>query len=189
MKNIAALKTREASKLAAIRADIASEEDRKAAIPEALKVLQAAQEKEIAEAMRDAREYAKANVGAYEQALKDASEAYRADRSRENDRILRDAISSLDNIRRTMRRTDAQIATDAAMAAEALVVDLNARVRRVCGEVTSWSGIRHEVGTHGMTCINGFVAGTHGRAEVRSVVAGGYNTVCRHICVLVLEAK
>lgn len=41
---------------------------------------------------------------------------------------------------------------------EALVVDLNARVRG-------------------------------GRGEVRSIVAGGYNIVCRHIRVLVLEAK
>lgn len=177
------------SELAAIRADIASEEDRKAAIPEALKTLQATQEKEIAEAMKDAREFAKNALQVKHRIMATARDAYHSEHSAENASAFRLAKADYENTKATAGWTDAHIASEAAMAAEALVVDLNARVRRVCGEVTSWSGIRHEVGTHGMTCINGFVTGTQGRAEVRSIVAGGYNIVCRHIRVLVLEAK
>lgn len=64
--------------------------------------------------------------------------------------------------------------------AKYFIIDLYNRVKAITGEVTDWSGV-HAVGT----ALNGFIIGKEGRAEVESILAGGYNIQRLHVRVLV----
>lgn len=86
-----------------------------------------------------------------------------------------------------MYRTTEQIHNQNMQDAKALILNLINRVKDITGEITDWSGIRAEVGTWGMTVLNGFVIGKEGRAKVESILAGGYNIQRLHVRVLVHE--
>ncbi len=64
--------------------------------------------------------------------------------------------------------------------AKYFIIDLYNRVKAITGEVTDWSGV-HAVGT----ALNGYIIGKEGRAEVESILAGGYNIQRLHVRVLV----
>lgn len=84
-----------------------------------------------------------------------------------------------------MYKTEAQIHAANVQDAKALILDLYYRVKDITGEVTDWSGIETEIGTHGFTVLNGIVIGKEGRAKVESIYAGGYNIQRLHVRVLV----
>lgn len=86
-------------------------------------------------------------------------------------------------------KTDEQIHNSNVQDAKALIIDLYNRVKDITGEITDWSNIHAEVGTWGMTVLNGYVEGKEGRASVESILAGGYNIQRLHIRVLVKEYK
>lgn len=68
--------------------------------------------------------------------------------------------------------------------ARLFVLDLLNRVKAITGEVTSWDGITL---TYGNTfpVLNGYVTGKEGKAEVESILAGGYNIQRLHIRTIV----
>lgn len=82
-------------------------------------------------------------------------------------------------------KTDDQIHLSNERDAKALVLDLYYRVKAITGEVTDWSDIRATRGSNGFTVLNGIVKGKEGRAEVESILAGGYNIQRLHVRVLV----
>lgn len=82
-------------------------------------------------------------------------------------------------------KTDDQIHGSNVRDAKALILDLYNRVKDITGEVTDWSGIRATQGSNGFTVLNGIVIGKEGRAEVESILAGGYNIQRLHVRVLV----
>lgn len=84
-----------------------------------------------------------------------------------------------------MYKTDEQIHGANVEAAKILILDLYYRVKDITGEVTDWSHIRATQGTHGLTVLNGTVIGKEGRANVESILAGGYNIQRLHVRVLV----
>lgn len=86
-------------------------------------------------------------------------------------------------------KTDEQIHNSNVQDAKYLILDLYYRVRKFTGDITDWSGIRATSGACGMTVLNGFVVGKEGRAEIESILAGGYNIQRLHIRVLVKELK
>lgn len=86
-------------------------------------------------------------------------------------------------------KTDLQIHDENMMDAKALILDLYYRVKDITGEITDWSNVHSCQGTYGMTVLNGFVIGKEGRAEIESILAGGYNIQRLHIRVLVKEFK
>ena len=81
--------------------------------------------------------------------------------------------------------TDEKIHEQNVQDAKYLIIDLYYRVKDITGEVTDWSGISAEVGTHGFTVLNGCVEGKEGIAVVESIFAGGYNIQRLHVRVLV----
>lgn len=70
--------------------------------------------------------------------------------------------------------------------AKMLILNLYNRVKAITGEVTDWAGIYC---TNGNMCpvLNGTVIGKEGRANVESILAGGYNIQRLHVRVLVHE--
>lgn len=82
-------------------------------------------------------------------------------------------------------KTDEQIHDANVRDAKAIILDLYYRVKDITGEVTDWSGIRATQGNGGFTVLNGIVIGKEGRAEVESILAGGYNIQRLHVRVLV----
>lgn len=86
-----------------------------------------------------------------------------------------------------MYKTDEKIHDDNERDAKALVLDLYLRVKDITGEVTDWTGIRATQGTNGFAVLNGIVIGKEGRANVESILAGGYNIQRLHVRVLVHE--
>ena len=61
------------------------------------------------------------------------------------------------------------------------LIDLTKRVSKICGKITNADELL--VGTRGD--INGIIEGENGKAEVRTIEAGGYNIQCFHFRVLV----
>lgn len=82
-------------------------------------------------------------------------------------------------------KTDDQIHNANVRDAKALILDLYYRVKDITGEVTDWRGIQATQGANGFTVLNGIVIGAEGRAEVESILAGGYNIQRLHVRVLV----
>lgn len=81
-----------------------------------------------------------------------------------------------------LRKTDEQFYQIELREAELFIIDLYNRVKAVTGEVTDWSGIHY-----GGKALNGFVTGKQGKAEVETILAGGYNIQRLHMRVLVKE--
>ena len=77
--------------------------------------------------------------------------------------------------------TDEQIEAKNRQDSEDLVLDLQRRIKDKVGTIQGWSGIKYE-----MKALNGFVTGDKGTAEVRSILAGGYNIQRLHVRVLVI---
>lgn len=71
--------------------------------------------------------------------------------------------------------------------AKEIILDLYNRVHQITGEVTDWNKLTVTRGSKGMLVLNGTVIGKEGRAEVESILAGGYNIQRLHIRVLVKE--
>lgn len=86
-------------------------------------------------------------------------------------------------------KTDEQIHNSNVQDAKYLILDLYYRVKNITGEITDWSGVHATQGSQGFTVLNGFVVGKEGRAEVESILAGGYNIQRLHIRVLVKEYR
>lgn len=86
-------------------------------------------------------------------------------------------------------KTDEQIHSSNIQDAKYLILDLYYRVKNITGEITDWSNVHACQGSYGMTVLNGFVIGKEGRAEIESILAGGYNIQRLHIRVLVKEYK
>lgn len=86
-------------------------------------------------------------------------------------------------------KTDEQIHNSNVQDAKYLILDLYYRVKNITGEITDWSNVHACQGAYGMTVLNGFVIGKEGRAEIESILAGGYNIQRLHIRVLVKEFK
>lgn len=68
--------------------------------------------------------------------------------------------------------------------ARLFILDLLNRVKDITGEVTNWSDI-HLADGNIFPVLNGYVEGKEGRAEVESILAGGYNIQRLHIRTLV----
>ena len=90
---------------------------------------------------------------------------------------------------RFAEQSDEQIHKNNIRDAEFLILDLVRRVQAITGEITSWADIRATQGAQGFTVLNGIVMGKEGRAEIESILAGGYNIQRLHIRVLVKEYK
>lgn len=84
-----------------------------------------------------------------------------------------------------MHKTSDEIQQKNIRDARTFVLDLLNRTKDITGEVTSWEDIRLEIGTNGFPVLNGYVEGKEGRAEVESILAGGYNIQRLHVRVLV----
>ena len=65
------------------------------------------------------------------------------------------------------------------------LIDLTKRVSKICGKITNADELL--VGTRGD--INGIIEGENGKAEVRTIEAGGYNIQCFHFRVLVNKVQ
>lgn len=85
-------------------------------------------------------------------------------------------------------KTDEQIHKQNMEDAKCLIINLVYRVRNITGEITDWSEIYATEGNLGPV-LNGYVVGKEGRAEVESILAGGYNIQKLHVRVLVKEIK
>lgn len=81
-------------------------------------------------------------------------------------------------------KTDTEIHQTNVKNARAEVLDLYNRVKEITGEITDWSHIRLTNG-NSFPVLNGWVTGKEGRANVESVLAGGYNIQRLHIRTLV----
>ena len=86
-----------------------------------------------------------------------------------------------------MHATDEDIHKENERAAKGFILNLYYRVKDITGEVTEWAGITLERGAHGFPTLTGYVIGKEGRAEVFTILAGGYNVQRLHIRVLVKE--
>lgn len=69
--------------------------------------------------------------------------------------------------------------------AESLIFDLIRRTKETIGTITSWNNITINCGTHNIPALNGYVEGENGKAQLESILAGGYNIQKLHIRVLV----
>lgn len=77
-------------------------------------------------------------------------------------------------------RTDEEFRKLNEKEAEAWLLDLYRRVRKITGKVIDASGIKW-----GGKCLDGIVIGEQGRAEVTTIYAGGYNIQRLHLRTLV----
>lgn len=84
-----------------------------------------------------------------------------------------------------MQATDENIHKSNMRDAKGFIIQLYYRVKNVTGEVTNWAGIRLETGAWGYPTLNGIVIGKEGKAEVESILAGGYNIQRLHIRTIV----
>lgn len=82
----------------------------------------------------------------------------------------------------SLKHTDEEFRKIEEREADEWLLNLYNRVKEIVGEVTDASGIRW-----GGKCLDGFVVGTKGRAEVFTIDAGGYNIQRWHLRTLVKE--
>lgn len=80
--------------------------------------------------------------------------------------------------------TDEQIHNSNVKDARYFILDLLNRVKAITGEVTNWSEIYLTQGNT-FPVLNGYVEGKEGRAEVESILAGGYNIQRLHVRTIV----
>ena len=87
------------------------------------------------------------------------------------------------------RRTNQNIHEANLKDAAILVARFLTRIEKAVGRAESFSGLCVHNGNwmEGGCAINGFVKGDRGTAEVRSILAGGYNIQRLHVRVLVHE--
>ena len=85
-----------------------------------------------------------------------------------------------------MYMTDEQIHNNNENDAKIMVINLYNRVKAITGEVKDWSDLKCEQGNIGAV-LTGFVIGKEGRAEVETILAGGYNIQRLHVRTLVHE--
>lgn len=83
-----------------------------------------------------------------------------------------------------MYKTNDQIHNANVQDAKSLIINLYYRIKDITGEVTDWSGIKCVMGAYGAV-LNGYVVGKEGRAEVDTILAGGYNIQRLHVRTLV----
>lgn len=76
-------------------------------------------------------------------------------------------------------QTDEDIVKEANRDSKYYIIDLVHRVTKKVGEITKWE--LWDAGNE----LNGWVWGTRGRAEIETILAGGYNIQCLHNRVLV----
>lgn len=87
---------------------------------------------------------------------------------------------------RTLEDAMAKVAKDVKNEADRKYDDIIERTNAVVGEIKDASGLC--VGsTRGE--LNGFIVGERGKAEVESILAGGYNIQCLHIRTLIKKVK
>lgn len=90
------------------------------------------------------------------------------------------------NNERTLDEAMAKLAKDLQRESEIKYDDIIDRTNRVVGQITDASELR--IGsTRGE--LNGFITGERGKAEVESILAGGYNIQCLHIRTLIKPVK
>ena len=90
------------------------------------------------------------------------------------------------NSERTLEDAMTKLAKDLKREAEIKYDDIIERTNRVVGQITDASGV-HIGSTRGE--LNGFIIGERGKAEVESILAGGYNIQCLHIRTLIKPVK
>lgn len=66
-----------------------------------------------------------------------------------------------------------------------IILDLVNRVTKITGPITSWSGLHLTQGNGGWSVLNGIVDGEDGKAEVETILAGGYAIQRLHCRTLV----
>ena len=66
-----------------------------------------------------------------------------------------------------------------------VILDLVNRVTKVTGPILDWSGLRATTGNGGWTVLNGYVVGEDGKAQVETILAGGWNVQRLHARTLV----
>lgn len=81
--------------------------------------------------------------------------------------------------------SDADIHKENLEAGKRIILDLVNRVTKITGPITSWSGLHLTQGNGGWSVLNGIVDGEDGRAEVETILAGGYNVQKLHCRTLV----
>lgn len=80
--------------------------------------------------------------------------------------------------------TDEEIHAENQKAMKNLVIDLIYRIQDKAGEVTDYTYLHV-----GGNCLEGYVTGTKGSVEVRSILAGGWNIQRLHVRILVIPYK
>ena len=88
------------------------------------------------------------------------------------------------NQERVLMKSDEDFKNINLKMAEEFIIDLYNRVKIITGEVTDWSHIRYSG-----KALNGFITGKDGKAEVETIIAGGYNIQKMHYRVLVKKLK
>lgn len=86
----------------------------------------------------------------------------------------------------TMYKSNEQIHDDNVKDSRTMIINLYNRVKAITGEVTDWNDLKCEKGNIGAV-LTGFVIGKEGRAEVETILAGGYNIQRLHVRTLVHE--
>lgn len=81
-------------------------------------------------------------------------------------------------------KTESEIREMADRDGTEFALDLVRRTKEIVGEVTDWSNL-----TFAVDCLNGYVIGTDGAAEVFTIRAGGYNIQRAHYRTLVKPRK
>ena len=110
---------------------------------------------------------------------------------RKHTKSVKDRDGELEYIRPYNNEKDldsamAKLAKDLKREAEIKYDDIIERTNRVVGQITDASELR--IGsTRGE--LNGFIIGERGKAEVESILAGGYNIQCLHIRTLIKPVK
>ncbi len=84
--------------------------------------------------------------------------------------------------------TDEKIHANNQRDGENLILDLLRRVTKITGPVTDWSELYVTQGNMGAV-INGYVIGEDGKAEVESILAGGWNIQKLHVRTLVKPVR
>lgn len=85
--------------------------------------------------------------------------------------------------------SDDKIRSNNEQAGKDLILDLLNRVTKITGPVRDWSGLYVTRGNTGGAVINGVVIGEDGKANVESILAGGYAVQRLHVRTLVKPVK